>query len=193
MILSAFWSPLQSQINPFSPKKLQIPLGISCQKLIDITHMRSWHSCLLSSETLAPFLEFPREWPSFSLQRVWVKISQEVDCSDLEKQQVYWEECRVSNKSQNDTWLPGSQRFLSSVCVYRCGRVVIPQAVIWTRPSCAPKDVWLKHKNVSKTCLQNTQASLIAKINLLNGGSAFFESRIQNAFKSKAKILCSLS
>lgn len=100
MILLAFWSPLQSQINPFSPKKLKIPVGISCQKLIDITHMGSWHSCLLSSETLAPFLEFPREWPSFSLQRVWVKISQEVDCSDLEKQQVYWEECRVSYKSQ---------------------------------------------------------------------------------------------
>lgn len=55
--------------------------------LIDITHTGSWHSCLLSPETLAPFLEFPREWPSFTL---WCfgwrhSPSQPADCSGPEE------------------------------------------------------------------------------------------------------------
>lgn len=49
--------------------------------LIDITHTGSWHSCLSSSETPAPFLEFPREWPSLTLRCFgWRHVSWLADC-----------------------------------------------------------------------------------------------------------------
>lgn len=74
--------------------------------LIDITHTGSWHSCLLSPETLAPFLEFPREWPSFTLLCFGWRHSpsQPADCSGLEKEKkksrLNTEGCRPAASSR---------------------------------------------------------------------------------------------
>lgn len=41
-------------------------------KMSDIANRGSWHSCLQSLETLAPFLEFPREWPPATLRHLGI-------------------------------------------------------------------------------------------------------------------------
>lgn len=139
------------------------------RKLIDITHMGSWHSCLLSSETLAPFLEFPREWPSFTLRCLgWGhSSSQSVDCRGLEEQIVY-----------------GGQQlssFLKSLFSGSC-------------TSCGDTIGCYMHK--TQLCPQGCRlietASLIAKINLCEWRASFFKRRIQNTIRRKAKSLRSL-
>lgn len=59
--------------------------------LIDITHARSWHSCLSSSETPAPFLEFPRERPSLTLR-----------CFGWRHSSGQLADCDVSGKEQKE-------------------------------------------------------------------------------------------
>lgn len=119
MKLSPSLIPSQSQTILFSKESTNPHWVFPIKKLIDITHTGSWHSCLLSSETLAPFLEFPGARPSVGFTRSWVrtqlKISPPDGCWGLQKQQVFWGQ-QVEQLIKAGVML----RFSSTVSVFKC-------------------------------------------------------------------------
>lgn len=135
-------------------------------KLVDISHMGSWHSCLRSSETLAPFLEFPKEWLSFTWRcHGWGHSSSQLTAE-------VWKKADSMQRTA-DEQLPHESFQLFTH---------------YLRPSCDTIRCYMhKSQLCPRGCYLIETASLIAEINLREWRASFFKRGIQNTIRRRAK------